>query len=483
MLGSGSTPTLSDKLPAPEVVRALWIAGQLAHLLHTTQLEIRTAICLSTAAVFVVCCSRRLGKSFLLCCLAIEQCLQKPGSQVRYAAPTGKDVKKIVLPLLRIILESCPAELRPSFNSQDGVWTFPNGSQIHIAGVNNNHADDLRGAACDLAIVDEAGFVDDLAYLVESVLKPQLLTTDGRIILSSTPPKTPAHEFRDYYEQAERKGSLVKKTIHDAPHIPKEKIAAFCEEAGGENSTTWRREYLCEFVTDEQSAVLPEFSKFRDQIVRDFELPEYYDGYVSTDVGYYDLTFTLTAVTDFLNARLLVVGESVHRQEIAEKIDKGAEDIERATCPLVVDIKADHPHLRPIRRIADAQPLVIAELSVRGRYWAKARNDDPEAGLNGLRHALATGRIWIHPRCKELIAHCNNCIWNKKRTSFDRSDELGHFDGVSALMYLWRDVGETGLRRNPYPIHAKGVAPETHHLTQTGPTRKTVQKLFKGVRG
>ena len=40
----------------------------------------------------------------------------------------------------------------------------------------------------------EAGFIDRLDYLLKSVRLPQTLTTNGRTIVISTPPDSPAHE-------------------------------------------------------------------------------------------------------------------------------------------------------------------------------------------------------------------------------------------------------------------------------------------------
>lgn len=61
---------------------------------------------------------------------------------------------------------------------------------------------------------------------------------------------------------------------------------------------------------------------------------------------------------------------------------------------------------------------------------------------------LADEKIVIHPRCKTLIRQLKNATWDKKRKEFNRTKIDGHFDTISALYYLVRNVVMT---KNPYP--------------------------------
>jgi hypothetical protein len=102
-----------------------------------------------------------------------------------------------------------------------------------------------------------------LKYIVQSILIPTTTTTRGKIILSSTPPKSPDHEFNNYVKTAEFKGSFVKKTIYDAigSRITQEIIDEIVEELGGTDSVEFQREYCCARLVDEDSAVVPEFTE------------------------------------------------------------------------------------------------------------------------------------------------------------------------------------------------------------------------------
>jgi hypothetical protein len=471
--------TRIEDVPESDLIEAAWRTPDLTYLLNEDQESLLDSFLASGSRVFVANCARRYGKDRSACVLAIQACLEEPGIQIRYAAPTQKMVRTIVTPHFKQLLEECPEDLRPTERVQDGIWRFPNGSEIHVAGADSESAiDRLRGVATDLAIISEAGFIDGLEYLVHSVLMPQLLTTNGRILLISTPPVTPAHPFFAYCARAESEGAYVKRTIYDAGHITAAQIEEFCAEAGGEDASTWRREYLCEFVVDEESAVIPEFARFEPEIVRPFEMPEHFDAYVATDVGFYDLTFSIFAVTDFQNAQTLVIDELVHRQATSDVIDADIEAKERELWPHLLSPAhlSTHPHHQEPRRIVDAPPIVVAELRKRGRSWVPAKKDDADAALNALRLAIAARKLSIHPRCRQLASHLRHAVWNKARSSFERSGDMGHFDGVDAAKYLVRHVD---TRRNPFPALAPGVSSQTHHIFKRADPNKGVSSLFR----
>lgn len=438
---------------------ALWRHGQLAWLLHSDQERVRASICRlrhEGHRMAVVLASRRWGKSKLGTVLSNEQCVQQPGSIVPYAAPTQKMVRSIVAPHIRDVIQTAPSDMRPEERIQEGTWVHPNGSEIRAWGVDAGGADRGRGTSADLGVIDEAGFVTDLRYLVKSVMLPMLLTTDGFLLFISSPSITPAHDFAEICAEAEAKGALIKRTIYDAPHITAAMRDEFIAELGGLDATATRRELLCEFVTDDSAAVVPEFSRHEAAIVQECELPEHFDAYVSLDVGFFDLSFAVFGVTDFRNARTLILNEWSGNKNTSDIIDANIASIERATW-------GDHPVRQ---RVVDAGAIEIAELNKnarpRGATWGLARKDDAEAALNDLRISIAQHRLIIHPRCRQLIAHLRHAVWaNGARRTYERSPDHGHFDGVDAAKYLVRTVD---LRKNPYPELPPGTTPDTHHI-------------------
>lgn len=480
-----------------EAREALWRAGDLSYLLHETQETMRKAIALSPAEVYVINCARRLGKSFLACSLAIEQCLQVPGSQVRYAAPTAKAVRKIVTPNMRKILADCPVSCRPQWNMQDGTWAFPNGSEIHVAGVNNGHADDLRGVESHLCLVDEAGFVkrggdtereagdddaqDELEYLVDEVLMPQLLTTDGRIVLLSTPPRTPAHSFIGYCTKAEAERAYSRFTLYDAKHIPRDRIERFIAKAGGPTANKVRREYFAEFVVDETRAVLPEFSKNETAIVEARERPKHFVPIIVGDIGYHDHSFIGFGYHDFRAGIDYVEEEYVVKRTLARDMDAAATAIAVALWGERLAATA--------RRFADAPAQVIAELNGPERsaeQWsgiAKTQTDGTflVAATNDLRTRLGaeSPSVRIHPRCTRLRAHARNAVWKTPGKDYERMAGYGHFDGVAMLTYFVRMVDR---HTNPFPPEVRSIDRFTFTPSDDS-ERDQLRRLAAGARG
>jgi hypothetical protein len=359
------------------------------------------------------------------------------------------------------ILLTCPQDLRPKHSVQDGIYLFPNGSEIHVSGCDNQGSERLRGVSTDLALVDEAGLIDDLEYLVQDILLPQTITTDGRIILASTPPKTPGHSFARYFQDAILADQGVHKTIYDAPHINPARHEEFIRESGGEHTSTWRREYLAEFVIDDDLAVIPEWSAAN--IVDDYPFPEHADCYVAMDVGYSDMTVAVFAVYDFVTATLYIVDEYVATQSTSDVIDSGVEFIERRS----------FEGKEPVRRVVDAPQIVVADIRKRAkRAWTAAKKDDKDAALNGLRVKVQNGQLKVHKRCKTVIAHMGNAIWNKAKTSYERSGQYGHFDAVDACVYLVRHVD---WNKNPTPNHR--FSRQDHFLKRE--EASGVQTLFR----
>lgn len=450
------------------VIDAIWRKHQtLRYALHSDQRTIREAWLAASGRVFVLCCSRRWGKSMLGCALAIETAIGQPGAHIKYAAPTMKMAREIVVPHMTALLDDCPTDLAPSFSKAELSWSYPNGSRVLLAGCDSGNAERLRGTSMDLGIVDEAGFIDDLRYVVQSILMPQLMTTNGRIFMASTPAKSPVHDFTTYCLEAEAQGRYEHRTIYDAPHITDDIAAEFMLESGGEMSSDWRREYLAEVVVDEDSAVLPEFTRKADDIIQEVPTPPFRDCYVSIDAGFHDLTVALFAYYDFPNARLVIEDERVFQHAHSAEIAPVILDTERA-------LWGEKP---PHVRVLDSDAIVRADMGrEHGLVCRLPRKDDKHAAVNALRMALAAGQVIVHPRCKTTIAHCKGAVWNRQRTSFERSGTFGHFDAVDALVYLWRTVDRN---RNPFPAHWQGETHDTHWIH---PERNPDEKLAAIVR-
>jgi hypothetical protein len=453
-------------------IREAWRRGDLRYKLHDTQLAIHAKLT-DGARIHFISCSRRLGKSYLLVTLAFENALRLPNARVLYLAPWARDAAEIAGDLASQILSDCPADFKPEYSAQNKEFRFPNGSVIRLKGTNGEHSQFLRGGAAHLVVLDECGIMDDLMHVVRDVVTPMTLTTRGKIVLATTPARTPGHESKELYEDLARKGALSEFTIRDAPHIAfEDKVSILCSAGESEDdaadivrgtkeprSNTAQREYFCRWVTDASAAVIPEFDAAAEkEIVREWAKPAYRDCYVSMDPGFVDKTGILFGYWDFRNQKLVIEDELVLSQANTPTI---AQAIEAKELALWGGTK---PHLR----VSDVDKRLVADLAQLYQIgFAAADKRDSASAIAEMRRFVQQRILVIDPRCTNLIRQMHNAVWNKRATDFEREaartsegDTIaGHFDLVAALKYLVRMVNR---HRNPFPEYYFDAPHGTH---------------------
>jgi len=334
---------------------------------------------------------------------------------------------------------------------------------------------------CDLWIVDEAGFCNELEEVVYSVLIPTTTTTGGTGLLSSTPdPKNPDHDFiKLFVEPAEIENRLFKYTIDDNVRLTDEEVAKIVSRyPDGRKNPRFRAEYLCEIVRDIDSMVLGEFdAEAQAEIITDqFKIPKFYDYYMSMDIGGKDFTVILVAYYDFINGQVVVLDEIVIKDKqntanIAKRVKEKQEEHFGEKPPYLMF--ADNNNV-----------ILLNDLQLEHQlYFIATRKDNKEAAINNVRLKIMNRDIVIHPRCKTLIAHMKNATWEvsssrKGYREFSRSSDHGHYDAVDALIYLIRNIV---YGKNPYPNHYGALTTENHHLrVRDEGSKGTIARIFKG---
>lgn len=470
-----------------ELLRMAWEQGALAYKLRPHQLPIYQAIQdfakNPQSTYFGISVARQTGKTYVLLLDACEQAIRKPRTQLRMVTTTREDLKKIVNPIMDAILEDCPGpedepNLRPHWGQVDACYTWPNGSQLHLAGTDNGNAEKLRGPMSHRLYVDEAGSCDDLSYIVKSILFPQTLTTKGKIILASTPPRTPAHDWRDIYQECELDKAAVSFTIYDNPTLTPEDIERVIKASGGRESTHFRREYLVEWVVDEEYALVKEWKEDygKQEILHDEYFP-YYHRYTALDIGYKDLTSLIFGYYDFRKATLFIEDEA----EL-----QGTNCTTKAIAELTRKKEKERWGDLPVsRRIADNNNPILLNDMIAGENLSFQGTDKErgahqgegiEAMLNKVRLMVAEGRVRVHPRCVKTIGGLKYGVWNKSRKAFDHSKIYGHYDHLAALMYLIRNLDEY---TNPIPpSHNVSVYKQWVQTPQINSEHEELRKLF-----
>lgn len=443
------------KISKEQIHRELWYRGILKWKLHRVQIEMYNLFYgAEKQSTLVWLVSRQTGKSFLLTVLALEHALRKEHSIIKLVTDTKSHVKSIFEKLFIEIMADMPDDIRPKYIPSEFTYYFPNGSQIQMAGTDNKNYQRLRGQKAVLVLVDEAGFCSDLEDAVSSVLFPTTTHTGGKIVLATTPPEDPDHEFIKFKEEAEMRGLLTVKTIDDNPLLSDEVKANIEKKMGGRNSIRFRREYLCELIHDSSRSVIPEFTAdIEAKIVREHPTPPHFDNYVAMDLGGKDLTVLLFAYYDFKNDLIIIQDEIVldfTQENVTLKVltEKTLEKEKE----LWTNIYTNELRV-PVKRVSDIDYIALKEIAILSEnrlIFTPTKKDNKAAAINNLRTLIANEKIIINPKCKTLIRHLKNVKWkseNNKET-FARSPDNGHYDGADCCIYLVRNID---FSRNPYP--------------------------------
>lgn len=438
-----------------EAKNILWRRGNLSWKLHAAQETLEKVFREALGQLFVGNCSRQWGKSYWAVKIAVETAIKIPRAQIRYGAAFQSDLVDFIIPAFEKILEDAPDSVKG--RKVGHYYLFPNGSRIKLVGLDKN-PNGLRGNTLDLIIIDECGFVTNLDYIYKSVIIPATLHRPNcKIILISTPPSTPAHPFVDYVQKAELEGSYVKLDIYTNPLITPDDIERMAQEMGGKDSTTFRRECLCEFVTDADLSIIPEWNdKWVQEVERD-EFFQYYHKYTAMDLGVKDLTAMLFGYWDFkraafvvedegemsgpaMNTLLLVGAIRSKEKELWDNIDAETKKEKR-------DYNGNPI---PFRRVSDNNwPILVQDLSsIHSLTFIETTKDNLEAMINEVRLMVQAGQLLVHPRCKKLIGCLRYGVWDTKKKAFARSTVYGHFDHLAALVYLVRNLSKS---TNPIP--------------------------------
>lgn len=130
-----------------------------------------------------LCCGRQVGKTEICAGDGLHDATVHDGHEVLIVAPTQRQSSNLFRRVKTMRRES-PVEDWGVTRETQTIIEFGNGSRI-ICLPAGTDGSTIRGYTADYIIVDEAAFVPDEVF--SSVLNPMLATTDGTMILASTP--------------------------------------------------------------------------------------------------------------------------------------------------------------------------------------------------------------------------------------------------------------------------------------------------------
>lgn len=399
--------------------------------------------------------SRRTGKTNEVLVLVLELLIKNPGWVWRWCEPWKYQAREIVMPEVDNIQKWAHEGDKFRWRMTDSYYIHPNGSRLYLRGVNEDKGESARGSFAHGITLDEYGSLKEPKYIVSEVLLPQLLSTSGQLIKCSTPPSDLGHLYYEDKKRAIADHRFCQRTIEDARGQLYDdiQIDELAEEVGGKDSVAWKREFLCEEIGDPTRVVIPEFSsRISDIVVSKIDRPSHYDAYVGGDSGLDDNTFALFGFYDFSRGKVVIEREYCKNEQTTGEHVQAWKEIEKELWGEV----------GPYKRVLDADKQKIYDIMVDENYTvSRPYKAHRLASINGLREVVRKLEIEIHESCENLIRQLRVGMWkDEKKLDFQRTEGLGHLDGIAALMYFNRAINR---HRNPFPADL-GLRHSTHFI-------------------
>ena len=339
----------------------------------------------------VLVAGRRFGKSYLSCIELLRGAIEKPGETFFYCAPTYRMAKDIAWKALKKLV---PRAWIKSKNETDLKLELVNGSTIELKGTENAMA--LRGRSLSGVVLDEAAFMDAEVWF--EVIRPALADKQGWALFISTPDGT-ASWFYDlwcYADEGDSNWSRWQFTTIDGDNVPPEEIEA---ARGQLDPRTFRQEFEASFE-NLSGLVAVSFSDDNiDKIVQDLPILPLLLG-LDFNVEFMAGVFAVRKGDDLWVFDELVLTGGATTWDFCEAVQHKF-GIERRiiVCP---------DPTGGARKTAGVGQTDHSILRKSGFTVSSPRapwkiRDKINAVNMGLMDANGKRRIFIHPRCKELI--------------------------------------------------------------------------------
>ena len=187
----------------------------------------------------VLVAGRRFGKSYLSCVELLRGAIENPGQTYFYCAPTYRMAKDIAWKVLKRLV---PKPWIKSKNETDLKIELVNGSMIELKGTENAMA--LRGRSLSGVVLDEAAFMDSEVWF--EVIRPALADKQGWALFISTPDGT-ASWFYELWQYADSDDDDWERwcfTTIEGGNVPAEEVEAARAQL---DARTFRQEFEASF--------------------------------------------------------------------------------------------------------------------------------------------------------------------------------------------------------------------------------------------
>jgi len=192
----------------------------------------------------VLLCARRTGKSTTAAVMALHKALINPGFETIFVA---RNLEQAQIPyLMAVSMYRSLGRPVPAISERRTGLELANGATMRAMSAVERSK---RGFSADFLCVDEASRIDEPAYY--GALLPSITRSAGYVWLMSTP-ATRHGFFADTWHDDGDEWERTKITVEDSEYFQAhpEKLEMVRSKVP---DWYWRREYLCEFLEDEQT--------------------------------------------------------------------------------------------------------------------------------------------------------------------------------------------------------------------------------------
>lgn len=395
--------------------------------LYSAMFDEQLQFALSPSQYKAALCSRRAGKTKGIILEIIQDALTFPRSLILYLALTDDSVKKITYPVILEIMEQfkLPAELMG-----DGLM-FANGSQICCLGANQGKKiENFRGTKLRDCVIDEAASFGEaiLTELIDKIIDPALSDLRGKLILAGTPAAHCTGAFFNATTGLEVGWDVHKWLGFDNPFASAqqhERAAQYLKRKKvDETDAGYRREYLGEWCTDEDSLMIKPFSITK--LPKPYEIDSW-RSVVGVDFGYNDKTaFTVIAWQKFNPKAYIVESYGISAPNVSD-IEKHLKRIVETYKPLII-----------VGDPAGASKIMISEFNTRNIFMKSAQKSEKAHYVEILNDALINQELVLVPdNTEQLQYEFKKVVWNEQRTR--EHENTKECDCMDSALYAFRE--------------------------------------------
>lgn len=386
-------------------------------------------------------CTRRASKSFTAGLYMIKECLENPGSNCLFIGLTRLSAKGIIWKdILKVINQK--HKLNCDFNSTELHMTFPNGSIIHLTGIDadEDEMDKLLGKKYRLVCLDESSFYTvNMHRLVYGILKPAVADPNakgerGTICMMGTSSNFTKGLFYDITTGVEPGWSLHTWSAHDNPYVRTQWQEELDEidqlRPLFKETPLFKQWYLNQWVIDTEKLVY-KFNQDKNLFDKrpDRLKPNSWSYVLGVDLGYEDdSAFVLCAFHENDPTLYVVSTFNKKHMDITDVANKIKEYMSQYDIGKVIVDGSDKQSVEEMRR-RHGVPLEASEKQGKSDF------------IELLNAELIQAKIKINDNCINLINELMGLVWKTTGDIIDlpRKEHPSLPNHLcDAFLYAWR---------------------------------------------